>query len=219
MPSASRTVIKSLACATSERKRASLFCRWRSSTSDEASSASEICDGERVERVEHFLRQEGRRLEDECAPHLVADRQRQEEKCAVCFDVEWPLDARRQRRHRNGGHPPDHRLQPAGGLGFDRVARSRIARRDQFDLVLRGQQEPNAALDRRPRALPQRRLRRRCRSRRRPRAPRPHDAGRAHARSHALRRERGRPYVRRQGERAPPRRRSRRGRRRCECPG
>ena len=99
---------------------------------------------ERVERVEHFLRQDGGRLEDECAPNLVADGQRQEEKRAVCFDVERCMDARRQCRHRNRGHPPDHRLQPSGSLGFDRVARSRIARRDQFDLVLRGQQEPNA---------------------------------------------------------------------------
>ena len=77
-PSASSTVIRSLECATSERKRASLWRRWRSSASDAPSTASETWERQRLERSSISSRVSAGRTSDDEQARRPPDGERQE---------------------------------------------------------------------------------------------------------------------------------------------
>ena len=79
MPCASSTVMRSLEWATSERKRASLWRRWRSSASDAPSTASETCEASASSESTSSRGTTTGEQSDEQAAHRVADRERQEE--------------------------------------------------------------------------------------------------------------------------------------------
>ena len=117
--------MRSLEWATSERNRASLSRRWRSSASDAPSTASETCEASDSSESTSSRGTRRRRAEDEQAARLVADGERQEEHRACLVEAQLararprgsPRPAvllRRRRRTRGAtgqasiesGHPP-----------------------------------------------------------------------------------------------------------------
>ena len=119
MPCASSTVIRSLEWATSERKRASLFRRWRSSASDAPSTASETCEasdssestssrGIASRRRDDEQRRASRRGRRAAGAERAAGRRRAELARA---------STRAGCRATAGGRRRDSRSQPGGVLG------------------------------------------------------------------------------------------------------